>query len=254
MPKRTNPLQKAVMYLESLKSDNISVSESAMLIDKGTGAEREVDILVEGEVNGHEIKVAIEVRDHKRAADIAWVEQIYIKHRELSTNKLVLVSGSGFTKNAKTKAIDWGIDIVDVSQDLGDFRSVMRNITSVDFIEIKAYCLFGDDCLPGDMIINEDTDPETINEFVLSITQLKEIQEQALQYMGAGEESMAIVFPETTIETNNIKEPSELTVVLKWGENKNVPATMSQINYQGAKYFYMEYGDLDEYFHMSVLD
>src|SRR5271169_1795020 len=116
MPKRTNALQKAVKLVEAYKGDFLSLQESAMLQDKFAGVDREVDILLEGIVNSHSIKVAIEVRDRKRAADITWVEEMLAKHNSLPTDKLILVSSSGFTKGAHDKAMLFGAIPIDTSK------------------------------------------------------------------------------------------------------------------------------------------
>src|SRR4029079_4781946 len=45
-----------------------------------------------------------------RPADVAWVEQQHTKHQQLPTNKLILVSLSGFTEQAQDLATKLGID------------------------------------------------------------------------------------------------------------------------------------------------
>ena len=61
---------------------------------------REVDIVVEGEFDGDRMVTSIEVIEHGRRASITWVEQQINKHRTLPTNKLILISKSGFSSNA----------------------------------------------------------------------------------------------------------------------------------------------------------
>lgn len=72
-----------------------------MLRDSQLNIEREVDVTVEGQVDGEPLLVSFEVIEHERVADITWVEQMIAKHRYLPTNRLVLVSKSGFSANAK---------------------------------------------------------------------------------------------------------------------------------------------------------
>jgi hypothetical protein len=71
-----------------------------MLWNQRLGIEREVDIVVEGQFDGEPVTVSLEVREGRRPADITWVEQLMCKHRDLPTNRLILVSGSGFTDSA----------------------------------------------------------------------------------------------------------------------------------------------------------
>ena len=83
-----------------------------MMIDLLTGTPREVDVLMTGNVGGYELYVSIECRDHKRPQGVGWVQEMQAKHRELKTNALVLVSSSGFTKEAQVKAASYDIELV----------------------------------------------------------------------------------------------------------------------------------------------
>jgi hypothetical protein len=104
MPQRTNTFQQVVRLVhEHLAADGASVKESHMLVDEITGEDREVDVTLVTEVAGHEIVLSIEATTRKRPADAKWVEGEIAKHESLATNKLVLVSGSGFTKGARVK-------------------------------------------------------------------------------------------------------------------------------------------------------
>jgi hypothetical protein len=78
----------------------VTVTESKFLRDAVLGIEREVDIVVEGKFDGEPVVVSIEVIEHGRPAPLPWVEQMIAKHRNLPTNRLILVSKSGFTQNA----------------------------------------------------------------------------------------------------------------------------------------------------------
>jgi hypothetical protein len=105
MPARTNPRQAIVYYVKQhLVPQGFSVTESKSLPDTATGGMREVDIVVEGKVAGDEIIISFEVVDYARPATVEWVERMIGKHRTMPTNRLVLVSWSGFTRAAIAKA------------------------------------------------------------------------------------------------------------------------------------------------------
>ena len=105
MPKRTTPKQEVIALLRRLLAkETCAVTESAMLQDARTGLQREVDIVMECDIGDVQVTVSFEVIDHKRKANILWVEQMLKKHEALPTNKLVLVSWSGFTTNARKLA------------------------------------------------------------------------------------------------------------------------------------------------------
>jgi hypothetical protein len=101
MPKRTTPFQAMVrMVREHFARPGVRITESKFLRDAVTGIEREVDVVIEGEFDGEPMVISAEVIEHKRPATLTWVEQMLRKHRDLATNRLLLVSKSGFSANA----------------------------------------------------------------------------------------------------------------------------------------------------------
>lgn len=100
MPKRTNEFQELITALTQILGRDVA-TPSAMLDDSAVpGERREVDICAEGHVSGHKVILGIECRAWKRAQTVEWVEAMYGKHSHLPTDKLVLVSASGFTPAA----------------------------------------------------------------------------------------------------------------------------------------------------------
>ncbi|MFC9694656.1 hypothetical protein ACFTSF_39280 [Kribbella sp. NPDC056951] len=120
MPKRSNDYQRVVYYIHKHLSPDAVVTESAMLTDSRTGKPREIDVLVEGEVGGYPVRIAIEVRDHKRPADVQWIEQVSGKYESLPVDKVVVVSRAGFWSTALTKAASLGIEALTPTQDVSD--------------------------------------------------------------------------------------------------------------------------------------
>jgi Restriction endonuclease len=104
VPKRSNLFQDVVGIIYRHMAGDARVEESAMLASAVTGNEREVDILITTNVAGHDVRIAVEATDKARPADVMWVEQMVGKHRNLPTDKLVLVSDSGFTSSARATA------------------------------------------------------------------------------------------------------------------------------------------------------
>jgi hypothetical protein len=104
LPKRSNSFQQLIYSIQHSTSEGSAVTESKYLVDRQTGAEVEVDIVIEAVVNEIPLIVSIEVRDRKRAATVEWVRESIGKHTTLPTNKLVLVSRSGFSAEASRKA------------------------------------------------------------------------------------------------------------------------------------------------------
>jgi hypothetical protein len=101
MPKRSTPFQAIVRLMrQHFAQAGVTVTESKMLHDAVLDIEREVDIVIEGEFDGEPMVVSVEVIEHGRVATLPWVEQMLRKHRNLPTNRLLLVSKSGFSGNS----------------------------------------------------------------------------------------------------------------------------------------------------------
>jgi len=103
MPARSTSFQRLITAVHACSISKSKISESAMLRDFDTGESREVDILIASEESEYELLMGIEVVEWTRRADVPWVEKMIQKHQRLPTNKLVLISKSGFTKPAKKK-------------------------------------------------------------------------------------------------------------------------------------------------------
>jgi len=138
MPQRTNWFQKLIRVIEGhLAPENSRITESALLRDRITGADREVDILIETQVGQHPVSIAIEcVGGESRPADVTWVEKIACKHEHLPIDRSILVSKSGFSKNAEAKARALGMETLTLSDALSlDWRS--RLSAWPDVLKIK---------------------------------------------------------------------------------------------------------------------
>jgi Restriction endonuclease len=116
MPKRSNSFQQLIYSIQHNISNDSVVNESEFLIDRQTNGEVEVDIVIETVVNDISLIISIEVRDRKRPATVEWIRECIGKHATLPTNKLVLVSSSGFTKAASKKAEENSIEALTIDE------------------------------------------------------------------------------------------------------------------------------------------
>lgn len=82
-----------------------TVESSAMLSSRDTGALKEVDVVIRSRQAGHDVIVSVEAVAWSRPADRNWVDKQLGRHADLPTSKLVLVSQSGFTKDARAAAL-----------------------------------------------------------------------------------------------------------------------------------------------------
>jgi hypothetical protein len=81
-----------------------------MVWDRDAGELREVDILVESKIAGHDFKIMIECRDRSRKESVEWIDGLIGKSKSLGVNKIVAVSSKGFAKTAIEKARTNDID------------------------------------------------------------------------------------------------------------------------------------------------
>ncbi len=116
MPQRSNQFQKLIYLIKQQVAKDSEVTESKMLPDSVTGTNREVDIYIESSVAEHTVCICLECRDRKRKADVTWVEEMKSKHERLPTNALVLISSSGFSKEAQKVALIYGFELLSLKE------------------------------------------------------------------------------------------------------------------------------------------
>ena len=132
VPKRSNYFQRLVLSIHRQLAGTAKVTESAMLRDQVSGMAREVDIVIESVAAGHAVTVSIECCDLTRKATVEWVEQKCSEHSSLSTDKLVLASRSGFTRQALAKAEAYSIDTYDLREAAKvDWTSVVHKTSKI---------------------------------------------------------------------------------------------------------------------------
>jgi len=76
-----------------------------------SGVIRQIDVWVTGEIAGHEIKLAIECKLHKAKVDIKTVDAFIGFLEDVAADKGVLITTTGFTLGAKTRAGAAGIEL-----------------------------------------------------------------------------------------------------------------------------------------------
>ncbi|GHE30214.1 hypothetical protein GCM10017673_36090 [Streptosporangium violaceochromogenes] len=112
MPRRTNLWQEMIAVIAAKMAGDVEVIESAMLPDRRTGAKREVDVVIKSRLGNpfpRELIVSVEATSPVRPCTVEYVERMIAKHADLPTNQLILVSKSGFTVEAQTKANSYGV-------------------------------------------------------------------------------------------------------------------------------------------------
>jgi hypothetical protein len=91
-----------------------------MLRELDSGEERELDILLEGGLGPHPLRIAIECRDHARKPGKPWIESLKAKYAHLPVDQVIAVSRSGFTSTAYGRARLANIRLLSIEQALGE--------------------------------------------------------------------------------------------------------------------------------------
>jgi hypothetical protein len=113
LPKRSNPFQRLIYSIQHQLSADAVVSESKLLPNLRSGSLVEVDIVIEASTGGIPLTISVEcTTSTSRAATVEWVREMIGKHQDLPTDKLVLVSGSGFSHEAEEIAAAHNIETV----------------------------------------------------------------------------------------------------------------------------------------------
>jgi hypothetical protein len=138
MPKRSNDFQRLVYLVRLNLADGAKVTESKLMRDRLTKRFREVDVVIEGHVGQQPVVVSIECRDHKRVADVTWIDTMKAKHERLNTHALLLASRMGFTPEARDVAAKYGIELFTLENiDTAGVPAILRPNSSIWFKSIS---------------------------------------------------------------------------------------------------------------------
>jgi hypothetical protein len=160
-----------------------------MVADKITEEPREIDVLISTNASGYEVNIAIEVYAHKRKADTPWVESMHSKHSSLPTDKLILVSESGFTSPAQRKAKFYGFEAVTIETALAADWKLATELGAAGFFELTSFkyscsVVYESDGgalqqldVPSNALITSDSKQTTLDEFVRYVLSLSETKD-----------------------------------------------------------------------------
>lgn len=119
MPIRTNEFQQlSRVLMEQFAPTGAKVTESAMVKTIHGDYEKEVDILIEANLNISNLKIGIECRDHNRKQCALWIRELYGKYQNLPIEKVIAVSSSGFSKTAIKEAKELKIELMTIQKAL----------------------------------------------------------------------------------------------------------------------------------------
>ena len=92
--------EAAVYWVKKHRAADAEVEYDAHPWDPGTEQKRQVDVMIRGQVGDDPVVISVEVKDESEPLGSQTVEQLIALHRRLATNRLVIVSWSGFVSGA----------------------------------------------------------------------------------------------------------------------------------------------------------
>jgi hypothetical protein len=130
-------LEKLVAKIQQDLAPKSKVSHNVRLTGR-SGAQRQIDVLVEDKVGQYDIKIVIDCKDYKTPVDIKDVEECSGLFDDVSAQRGVIVCPAGFTKNAKVKAQLLQIDLYSpVDTDPHKWQARLKVPSVCDFREAK---------------------------------------------------------------------------------------------------------------------
>lgn len=132
MPKRSNKFQKLIYAIHKQLSAEAIVTESKLLVDRVTKVKREVDVVIEITTGDLQITIGIEVVAHNRPKGLEWLNKMWGKHKNLPTDKLVLVSKTGFTRTAIDEGEMLGIELMTLDEAIvADWTLIVNKLKEI---------------------------------------------------------------------------------------------------------------------------
>lgn len=96
--------QEAVALLYEQTEGFGAVSRNVYVPDKVTEQPRQIDVLIELEAKGHEVKVVIDAKFFATPIDVRDVESVVGLAESVGASKSIIVTANGWTKPAQKKA------------------------------------------------------------------------------------------------------------------------------------------------------
>ena len=110
-PPKWKRFEALVAKLQKALSPDAIVTPNDNILGRRSGVLRQIDISVRKSVGQFDILAIIDCKDYKVPVDVKDVEEFLGLVNDVVANKGALVSASGFTEAAKTRARDAGVDV-----------------------------------------------------------------------------------------------------------------------------------------------
>ena len=121
-------------------SPQAEVALNQHLMGKRSNQSRQIDIVVKQKIGQFDILIVIDCKDYKHPLDVREVESFIGMVEDVGANKGALISVKGFTKAAKTRAKDSGINLYSLLDAKNEeWGSFVTALVLVRDLQLKAY-------------------------------------------------------------------------------------------------------------------
>ena len=130
-------LEKLVAKIQQDLAPHSKVTHNARIAGR-SGAQRQIDVLVEDKVGQYDVRIVLDCKDYKQPVDIKDVEECAGLFEDVAAMRGVIVCPAGFTKNAKNRAQQLQIDLYSpVDTDPHKWQARLKVPAVCDFREAK---------------------------------------------------------------------------------------------------------------------
>lgn len=138
--KKWKRFEELAAEIQKELSPQAEVALNEHLVGKRSGQSRQIDIVVKQKVGQFDILIVMDCKDYKHPLDVREVESFIGMVEDIGANKGALISVKGFTKAAKTRAKDSGINLYSLldakNEEWGTFVTVPVLVRD---LQLKAY-------------------------------------------------------------------------------------------------------------------
>jgi hypothetical protein len=102
--------ERVATRIYQLLSPSCQVQHNAMLDGIDSGTKRQIDILIRGNIAGHEILMIVQCKNEKGNLDLNKIHEFQGVMKDVGANRGVIIAKKGFSKSALRAARRYGID------------------------------------------------------------------------------------------------------------------------------------------------
>jgi len=138
--KKWQRFENLVAQIQRTLTPQSKVTQNDRIQGRQTKGLRQIDISIRHKVGQYEILIVMDCKDYKRPIDVKCVEEFMGLVDDVGANKGALVSASGFTNTAKTRAKDAGIDLYRlIDAEKHEWQTFVSIPVLCDFRRIKSF-------------------------------------------------------------------------------------------------------------------